>query len=138
GDQLFARIGASGSTGWTFAGRLASVRAIMWLGDGGIGGLSDKIWYDGYGRSTSESNPAFGGRYKWTGRELDAETGLQYNRARYYDAATGRWISQDPLGFDAGDSSLYRYVKNAPSANADPSGLQMPTNRGLAVPEKCM
>jgi hypothetical protein len=47
---------------------------------------------------------------------------LQYNRARYYDPATGRWISQDPLGFDAGDSNLYRYAQNRPPSATDPSG----------------
>ena len=46
----------------------------------------------------------------------------QYNRARYYDQNTGRWISQDPLGFDAGDSNLYRYVNNGPATVTDPSG----------------
>src|ERR1019366_5630337 len=46
-----------------------------------------------------------------------------YNRARYYDAATGGWISQDPLGFNAGDSNLYRYVNNAPTIGTDPSGM---------------
>lgn len=34
----------------------------------------------------------------------------------------GHRISQDPLGFDAGDSNLYRYVSNNPSTNLDPSG----------------
>src|SRR5262245_34362192 len=61
------------------------------------------------------------GHNAWTGREIDVETGLQYNRARYYDGATGRWISQDPLGFDAGDGNLYRYVHNHPTSNRDPS-----------------
>jgi RHS repeat-associated protein len=70
------------------------------------------------------ADPAFVGRYQYTGREFDAETDLQYNRARYYDATTGRWISQDPLGFDAGDSNLYRYVTNRPTGATDPSGLQ--------------
>jgi RHS repeat-associated protein len=55
---------------------------------------------------------------------MDVETGLQYNRARYYDSSTGRWMSQDPLGFDAGDSNLYRYVKNQPTVATDPSGFQ--------------
>ena len=64
------------------------------------------------------------GRYAFTGREFDVETQLQYNRARYYDATTGRWISQDPMGFDAGDSNMYRYVTNAPTNQTDPSGLQ--------------
>ena len=33
-------------------------------------------------------------------------------------------MSQDPLGFDAGDSNLYRYVNNAPTDATDPSGLE--------------
>ena len=56
-------------------------------------------------------------------REYDAEIDLQYNRARYYDPGTGRWISQDPLGFGAGDSNLYRYCFNKPTEASDPSGF---------------
>ena len=41
----------------------------------------------------SESTPAFGDRYKFTGRELDPDTGLQYNRARQYRAATASTAS---------------------------------------------
>jgi RHS repeat-associated protein len=41
-------------------------------------------------------------------REFDAETGLYYNRARHLDPTTGRWTTQDPLGFAAGDANLYR------------------------------
>jgi RHS repeat-associated protein len=62
-------------------------------------------------------------RYGWTAREKDVETHLQYNRARWYDAAIGRWVSSDPLGFEAGDSNLFRYVKNSPTTASDPSGL---------------
>jgi uncharacterized protein RhaS with RHS repeats len=40
-----------------------------------------------------------------------------------YDPGTGRWLSQDPLGFEAGDVNLYRYVKNRPTNASDPSGL---------------
>jgi RHS repeat-associated protein len=60
-------------------------------------------------------------------------TGLQYNRARWYDPTTGRWISQDPLGFDAGDSNLYRYVNNQPTVATDPSGFV-----GLGVANGCI
>src|SRR5262249_49973448 len=62
----------------------------------------------------------------FTGREFDRVTGLQYNRARYYDSTTGRWTTQDPIGFDGGDSNLYRYVKNNPTNEVDPSGLVLP------------
>ncbi len=84
------------------------------------GAVKDAITYDAFGNITAETNPGERGRYAWAGRERDIETGLQYNRARYYDSATGRWMSQDPLGFDAGDSNLYRYVNNKPTEATDP------------------
>ena len=42
-------------------------------------------------------------------RPLDAGTGLQYDRARYYCAAPGAWASEDPLALSAADRDLYRY-----------------------------
>jgi RHS repeat-associated protein len=122
-DQLLARIdlGSPNATYWTLTDRLGSVRDV--LDNGGV--IKDSLRYDGFGNIdlASETNAAFRGRYAWTGREIDVETGLQYNRARYYDPAIGRWISQDPLGFDAGDSNLYRYVNNRPLLSRDPGGL---------------
>ena len=53
---------------------------------------------------------------------MDAETGLYYYRARYYDPAIGRFISADPIGFAGGDANLYRYVGNSPVNWTDPSG----------------
>jgi RHS repeat-associated protein len=84
--------------------------------------LDDALTWDAFGNLVSESNSPNGDRYGYTGRERDLETALQYNRARYYDPATGRWMTQDPLGFDAGDSNLYRYVSNAPNLFSDPAG----------------
>jgi RHS repeat-associated protein len=62
-------------------------------------------------------------RYLYTAREFDATTGLQYNRNRWYDAHTGRWLSEDPIGFASDPSNLYRYVGNSPTNFRDPSGL---------------
>jgi RHS repeat-associated protein len=61
-------------------------------------------------------------RYGYTGREADSALGLQYNRGRIYDPATGKWMSVDPMGFAAGDLNLYRYVRNNPTNLTDPSG----------------
>ncbi|MFM5961553.1 MAG: RHS repeat-associated core domain-containing protein, partial [Dolichospermum sp.] len=60
--------------------------------------------------------------YLFTGREFDKETGLQYNRARYYNQATGRFLSEDPIAFKSGDVNLYRYALNSPIKFNDPSG----------------
>jgi len=82
--------------------------------------------YDSYGRTLTvfESAPQ---PFTYTGREHDSESGLYYYRARYYDPQTGRFLGEDPIGFDAGDQNLYRYVFNDPVNLIDPSG-----NIGLA------
>jgi len=62
------------------------------------------------GQTPPEGEPAEG-RFRWPGRESDAEVGLQYHRARHYDPAVGRWTSQDPLGYESGDGNLYPYAR---------------------------
>ena len=87
--------------------------------------------YDAFGQITGQTNPAAGVRFAFTGREYDPETGLYYYRARYYDSNLGRFISEDPLRFDAGDANLFRYVGNSPTNGTDPSGKLVLTETGL-------
>ena len=63
--------------------------------------------------------------YTYTGRERDTESGLYYYRARYYDAVSGRFTREDPIGFTAGDLNLYRYVQNNSVNLFDPNGLDV-------------
>ena len=42
-----------------------------------------------------------------------------------YDPSVGRWLEEDPIGFDGGDADLYRYVGNNPTNAVDPSGLKV-------------
>jgi len=66
---------------------------------------------------TSVVNPL---RYK--GREWDAEAGLYYMRARYYDPVVGRFISEDPIGL-AGGVNPYAFALSDWVNYADPTGL---------------
>jgi RHS repeat-associated protein len=50
-------------------------------------------------------------------------SGVREYRARYMDPVLGRFISEDPLGFDAGDFNVQRYVGNSPYGYFDPSGM---------------
>ncbi|MEJ5105897.1 RHS repeat domain-containing protein [Chryseobacterium sp. MYb328] len=50
--------------------------------------------------------------FLYQGQYVDAETGLAYNRFRYYDSEAGNYISQDPIGLLSGQDNLYGYVKD--------------------------
>jgi RHS repeat-associated protein len=58
----------------------------------------------------------------YTGHELDAETGLNYAGARYYDSAIARWMSVDPLASSFPSHSPYNYVMGDPMRLTDPDG----------------
>ncbi|RZJ94144.1 MAG: RHS repeat protein, partial [Hymenobacter sp.] len=59
--------------------------------------------------------------FRYQGQYEDVETGLYYNRFRYYDPEVGGYISQDPIGLNGGTHE-YAYV-NSPTTYCDPLGL---------------
>jgi RHS repeat-associated protein len=59
--------------------------------------------------------------FRWPGQYEDEETGLYYNRFRYYDRDAGEYVSQDPIGL-LGGLQTHAYVRS-PLAAIDPSGL---------------
>ncbi|HCM1964449.1 TPA: RHS repeat protein [Salmonella enterica subsp. salamae serovar 56:l,v:z39] len=78
--------------------------------------------YDAWGNVLSENNPHnMKQLIRLPGQQYDEETGLYYNRHRYYDPLQGRYITQDPIGLKGG-SNLYAYPLN-PVVKVDPLGL---------------
>jgi RHS repeat-associated protein len=59
----------------------------------------------------------------YTGQYYDVETNQYYMKNRYYSSQMGRFITEDPLAFGAGDLNFYRYVGNNPVNFVDPLGL---------------
>jgi RHS repeat-associated protein len=88
----------------------------------GAGTLTQTYTFDSFGKTTASSG-SLTNPFQYAGREFDAETGLYYMRARYFDPATGRFISEDPVGFDGG-GDFYEYSFNEPTTFTDPFGLQ--------------
>lgn len=121
-DQILVREDATNSY-YYYADHLGSVRQIIRNGTE----VSNTYEYDAYGNITSSTGSAHN-PFLFTGREYDAETGLYYYRARYYDSNAGRFISEDPLLFIDG-LNINAYVGNNPLNAVDPFGT-MSSNSG--------
>jgi RHS repeat-associated protein len=65
---------------------------------------------------------AIANTHLYTGRERDAETGLQLNRHRFYASHMGRWVHRDPAEIIDG-MNLYQYLNSNPISSTDPLGL---------------
>jgi RHS repeat-associated protein len=109
----------SGTTSYYEADGLGSVTSLS----NSSGALVSTNVYDSFGKLTSSGGTIIN-PYRFTGRELDSETGLYYYRARYYDPSIGRFINEDPIGF-AGGFNFYAYVRNNPINWVDPLGLKV-------------
>jgi RHS repeat-associated protein len=144
-DQVFSDETSSGVL-WYLQDHQMTVRDVAtWAANHVGGNASSKEWgsvnhirYDAFGNVTSADDPkttasndgalpgtddAKAPQRSYTGREPDAATGLIYYRARWFDPKLGRFISEDPIGFAAGDANLSRYVGNSSPNTSDPSGL---------------
>ena len=88
------------------------------------GTIINKYAYTPFGRLANEEE-TLSQPFKFVGKYgiMLEQNGLYYMRARYYDAETGRFISEDPIGFAGGDVNLYGYVQNNPVMFIDPEGL---------------
>ncbi|MBL1259455.1 MAG: hypothetical protein COB33_002855, partial [Thiotrichaceae bacterium] len=98
------------------------VNSVLALSDHN-GATAQQRAYTPFGLDLSSSGESTNS-LAYTGREQDNESGLYYYRARYYDPEVGRFISEDPLGFEAG-INFYAYVNNNPVNFNDPMGLEI-------------
>ncbi|MDN7853881.1 type VI secretion system tip protein TssI/VgrG [Burkholderia seminalis] len=86
-------------------------RKVVWAAD-----------FEGYGQSKHQIVAEIDNPIRFPGQYRDLESGLYYNRHRYYDPETGRYINQDPIGLRGGGNP-YAYADNRPVDAIDPAGL---------------
>jgi RHS repeat-associated protein len=104
---------------FTLCDHLGSVRDIV----NADGKVVNHIEYNAFGKVTKQTGKS-GCVFGYTGKMFDDATALQWNINRWYDAEVGRWISEDPIGFEGRDMNLARYVNNSTADRLDPTGLQ--------------
>jgi RHS repeat-associated protein len=81
--------------------------------------------YTAFGTVTVAANAQMVQPWRFAGQYFDAETSLHYNLRRYYEAETGRYVTQDPLGLAAG-TNYYAYANHSPGNFIDPTGEIVP------------
>ena len=87
--------------------------------DWSLGSFVDREEFRPYGETSFGSY--VNKRYRFTGKERDEESGLNYHGARYYAPGLARWMSPDPKGLVDG-VNLYGYVRSNPLNLVDPGG----------------
>lgn len=146
-DQLFAQETGSGDTLWALSDHQGTVkdwiehsnfasngpaetRVLNHLETSAFGGILSISDHNG-APTTIDSRLVVLPTYM--GQLYDADTELYYLRARWYDAGSGRFVGEDPLGFDAGDSNQSRLMNNHVTSRIDPTGLRVmdPTNNAV-------
>ncbi len=144
-DQLFADENALGEVLWNLTDHQGTVRDIVEFAETtSTTSVMKHIKYGAFGNIESVedgtgsviANGKSEIQYAYTGREWDADADLYYYRARWYDASAGRFISEDPTDFAAGDANLQRYVENGSPNAVDPRGLQE-TQKGVRNEWRC-
>lgn len=115
-DEALAML-RSGTTNYYNEDGIGSIISVT----SSSGTLNQTYTFDTFGKQTASSGSLVNS-FQYTGREFDAETGIYYYRARYYDPNSGRFLSEDPLGFFTGVNH-FSYVSNNPGIYFDPFGL---------------
>jgi RHS repeat-associated protein len=95
-DEPLAMLRTS-TTSYYQADGLGSVTSLS----SAAGSLARTYTFDSFGKQTASSG-SLTNPFQYTAREFDTETSLYYYRARYYDPQTGRFLKEDPAGFQAG------------------------------------
>jgi len=89
------------------------------------GAIAQHVEYVPFGETfIDERNSTWQTPYLFNAKERDAETGLHYYGARYYDSEGVHWLSTDPLKEKFPNVSSYVYVENNPIKYIDPDGKE--------------
>jgi len=113
GGQVLEQVRADGTVYYDHTDQLGSVRDVT----DSSGTVQNSYTYDPYG-SVRASSGSVTNPFQYAGEYQDAESGLIYLRARYYDPSTAQFLTRDSLLTEL----PYAYVAGGPLTAVDPSG----------------
>jgi RHS repeat-associated protein len=122
GLGLTSRVAAGGQVAYFDFDALGSTAGLS----GAAGGYQNRYRYLPFGAALTSAgttpNP-----FTFVGQDgvMNGASGLHLMGQRFYDSGTGRFPQRDPLGLAGGDTNWYRYVRNRPISESDPSGLDI-------------
>lgn len=119
GNNVPDLVVSSGVTYRVYADHTNSPRVLV---NAASGAVAATMRHDAWGIVLEDSTSALM-PFGFAGGLYDAETGLVRFGARDYDPQIGRWVSKDPIRFEAGQANIYVYVGNDPVNFVDPTGL---------------
>ena len=114
-DEELAQL-RSGTTTYYLADGLGSITSVT----NSAGSVGRTYSYDTFGNLMASTGTLIN-PFQYTGREFDSESGLSFMRHRYYSPVSGRFLTEDPIGF-LGGNHFYDYVRNSAVNAIDPFG----------------
>ena len=130
-DEVVTSLSTAGDIQWALTDHVGTIRDVVkWNATTGEFEIANHRVYSSFGELESETNSSVDLAFGFTSQWLDEATGLAHHLNRWFDTGLGKWLSDDPMGFAAGDANVQRYVGNRPLTYVDPTGLfQEPTQQ---------
>jgi RHS repeat-associated protein len=115
-DSHAASVSSTGAVTFGIGDPIGSIAASTDVN----GNLAASLEYEPYGQTTGGGNTAY--PFTYTGR-IPVVGNIIYYRSRFYDAGTGRFLSEDPIPLSGTSANLYAYVEGNPLNLIDSQGL---------------